>query len=90
MIIELLLDVVYVLVSLLTAPIDIPSMPDEVQAVISGTLEYFEMGLGIAANYFDLGYLMILFGLVLAVDAGMLLYKLVMWFLRKIPMLGIK
>lgn len=90
MIIQGLLDVVYTLISLLTSPINIPSMPDGVQNFISEALEYIRLGLGLLVNWTDLGYLLTLFGLVLAVDVGLLLYKAVMWFLRKIPMLGIK
>lgn len=90
MIIEALMDVVYMLVSLLTAPISIPSMPEGVSDVLNSMLEYIGVGIGLLANWTDLGYLILLFGLVLAVDAAMLIYKVVMWFLRKIPMLGIK
>jgi len=90
MIIQALMDVVYLLVSLLTAPISIPSMPEGVSEVLNSMLEYIGVGIGLLANWTDLGYLMLLFGMVLAVDAAMLIYKLVMWFLRKIPMLGIK
>lgn len=90
MIIEALMDVVYMLVSLLTAPISIPSMPEGVSDVLNSMLEYIGVGIGLLANWTDLGYLMLLFGLVLAVDAAILIYKVVMWFLRKIPMLGIK
>lgn len=90
MIIEALMNVVYTLVSLLTLPINIPSMPEDVRTFISEALEYIRMGLGLLLNWTDLGYLLILFGLVLAVDVGILVYKAVMWFLRKIPMLGIE
>ena len=90
MIIELLLNVVYTLVDLLTAAIDIPGMPEAVSTLIAEALEYIITGLAILANWTDLGYLLTLYSLVLAVDGGLLLYKLIMWFLRKIPMLGIE
>lgn len=89
MLIEGLLDVVFNLVSLLTSGIDIPPMPDQVRTFISEACGYIRMGIGILQNWLDLEYLLILFGLVLAVDVGLLVYKLIMWFLRKIPMLGI-
>lgn len=88
MLIEGLMNVVYTLFSLLLTPINIPSMPDGVRSFISEALEYIGLGLALLKNWTDLGYLLTLFALVLAVDAGLLLYKLVMWFLRKIPMLG--
>lgn len=90
MIISGLLDVVYSLFSLLLSPINIPAMPEGVREFISEALEYIRLGLGLLYNWTDLEYLLTLFTLVVAVDVGVLLYKLVMWFIAKIPMLGIK
>lgn len=89
MIIELLLDMIYGLFSLLTALIEIPQMPDEATAYITQFFDYLAMGAGILANYTPFGYIMILFGVILAVDVGIKLYHFVMWILKKIPMLGI-
>lgn len=88
MIIEALMQVVYRLFAILTSPINIPSLPDGVKTVMSDVLGYLETGIALLANYTDLEYLLVLFGLIIAVDVGILLYKLVMWILRKIPMLG--
>ena len=88
MIIEALMQVVYKIFEILTLPIQIPALPEEINGVIDTVVGYLEMGLGILANYTDLGYLLILFGLVISVDVGVMLYKFVMWVLRKIPMLG--
>lgn len=88
MIIEALMQVVYKLFEILTLPIQIPSLPPEISNIMDTVLEYLQMGLGLLANYCDLGYLLTLFGLVMAVDVGVLLYKMVMWIIRKIPMLG--
>ena len=90
MIIEALMQVVFVLFELLTSPISIPSLPDEVHSFLNSALVYLENGISILSNYVDLSYLSILIGIVLAVDAGLLIYKLVMWIIRKIPMLGIE
>lgn len=89
MIVEALLDVVYSIMSILTAPIEIPGMPEGVQQFIYSALEYITLGIRILGNYVDLNYLLVLFGVILAIDIGLLLYKLVMWILRKIPMLGV-
>lgn len=88
MIIEALMQLVFNLFALLTLPISIPSLPEEVSVVIESFLEYLQTGILLFAAYFDIGYLMLLFGIVVAVDVGVLLYKFVMWILRKIPMLG--
>lgn len=89
MIIEALMQVVYLIFAALTSVIAIPSLPDGVMGFMSEFLTYLQMGLGLLANYCDLGYLLTLFGIVVAVDVGILLYKFVMWIIRKIPMLGL-
>ncbi len=90
MIIKMLLDVLYSVFSVLTAPINIPQFPAEVQTAIDTMLGYISAGVGILANYTHLGYLLTLFGLVIAVDIGIMLYHFVMWILKKIPMLSIR
>lgn len=89
MIISLIMDILYASVALLTAPINIPSLPDGVQDVVNQYLGYISDGMTILNVYCDLGYLFTLFSLILLVDIGLMLYKFVMWILRKIPMLGI-
>lgn len=90
MIVETLMRVVYSLFSLLTTPIQIPSLPESVHDILSMVLGYIGTGGQILAAYTDLGYLVSLFVVVVGVDAGMLIYKLVMWIIKKIPMLGIE
>lgn len=90
MIIEALMQVVFVLFELLTTPISIPALPEQVHDFLNSAMGYLQTGIGILRNYVDLSYLGILIGVVLAVDAGLLIYKLVMWIIRKIPMLGIE
>ena len=90
MIIEALLNVVYGLFELLTMPISIPGLPEGVQTVISGAFEYISVGVALLANYCDVGYLVTLFGVIVAVDAGILIYKIVVWIIKKIPMIGIE
>lgn len=89
MIIKALLDLIYGVFSLLTAPIDIPGMPEEVSQMIATMLEYVAMGISFMGNFVNMSYLLVLFGIIVAVDVGMLLYKLVMWVIRKIPMLNV-
>ena len=89
MIVKALLDLVYFLFELFTAPISIPPMPEGVSEVISSTLEYIQTGLALLGNWTDLGYLLVLFGLVIVIDSGIHIYNFVMWILRKIPVAGI-
>lgn len=88
MIIEMLLDAIYNILRLLFV-FELPQLPEDVLSYINTIFDYMVTGAGILANYTPLGYLMILFGVILAIDAGLLIYHLVMWIIRKIPMLGI-
>lgn len=88
MIIESLLNAVYWLMDKLMF-FNIPNLPDEVYGHIDTAFTYISAGAGVVANYTPLPYLMTLFGVILAVDAGILVFNFVMWVLRKIPMLGI-
>lgn len=69
---------------------NIPKMPSSVTGYIDNLFGYLETGASILANYTPLDYLLTLFGIIIAVDAGILVYKFVMWVLRKIPILNMK
>lgn len=90
MIIKLLLELVYQIFNVLTLPINIPELPSEINDIIQTIIEYVGTGLAILQNYTHLSYLLILFGIVVAIDVGLWLYKLIMFFIRKIPMLNIR
>lgn len=90
MIIKGLLTLIYNVFKVLTIPISIPTMPDGVKEVIALSIDYLGEGVAILSNYVDMNYLLSLFGIIIAVDIGMLVYKLVMWVIKKIPMLGIE
>lgn len=89
MIIMGLMELVYSLFSLLTSPINIPSLPDSIGAVAEMLLGAISTGLGLLACYCHLDYLLSLWAVLIAVDLGLYLYKFVMWILKKIPMLGV-
>lgn len=90
MILKLLLDMLYGIFSVLTAPINIPDFPSESMAYLEQFFDYLAVGAGIFANYAPFTYVMILFGVIIAIDIGIKLYHFVMWVIKKIPMLGIK
>lgn len=89
MIIELLLNALYGIFNVLTLPIRIPELPTEAMSYIDSMFEYITAGAGILANYTPLSYLLVLFGVILAIDVGLKLYHFVMWLIKKIPMLNI-
>lgn len=88
MILESLMTIVYNVIDKLMI-LHIPALPDGVMGYIDTAFDYMATGAGILANYTPLGYLLTLFGVLLAVDVAIVLYHLVMWILRKIPMAGI-
>lgn len=90
MIIEMLLDVIYNLFSLLTSHINIPSLPAEVEGYLITFFDYLEVGAGILANYSHFDYLMILFSFIIVVDVAIKVYHFVMWILKKIPVAGVE
>lgn len=90
MIIKLLLQLVYQIFNVLTLPINIPDLPAEINNVITTIIQYVGTGLAILENYTHLSYLLILFGVVVAIDVGLWLYKLIMFFVRKIPMFNVR
>lgn len=87
MIIELLLTLLKNVLGLLLV-FEVPQLPPEVTGYVDTFFGYLETGASILANYTPLGYLLTLFGVILAVDGAILIYKFVMWIIRKIPMLG--
>lgn len=90
MIIEALLDLLFNIFKLLTAMINIPQLPSKVMEILDTLFGYIQAGLSVLANFIDLDFALLLFGIVIAVDIGVSIYHFVMWVLKKIPMLGIK
>lgn len=90
MIIEAVINVLYNIFKVLTSPINIDKLPPSVSDALAKALEYISAGFGIVGQFCHLTYLTVLFGLILAVDAGVMIYNIVMWVLKKIPFLGIE
>lgn len=88
MIIQLLLSALYNVLNILLI-LNIPQLPDTVTGYLNDFFDYLVSGASILANYTPLGYLLTLFGVLVAVDVGLNIYRFVMWIIKKIPMLGI-
>lgn len=69
--------------------LEIPNLPSQVFDYVNTLFDYMVAGASILANYTPLSYLLVLFGVLLAVDTGLMLYKFVMWIIRKIPVASI-
>ena len=87
MIVEALMNVLYNVFSVLFV-VSIPQLPEDVFSYVNTVFDYMVAGGGIVANYVPLGYFVVLLGILLAVDAGILIYHFIMWIVRKIPMAG--
>ena len=90
MIIKGLLNLLYGLFNVLTLPVSIPELPSSIKEVLATALDYITSGVGLLAQFFDLNYLFMLFSLVIIIEGSILIYKIVLWFVHKIPMLGVK
>ena len=90
MILEGLLSVIQTLLEALLAPIHIPDLPATVENVISQAMTYLLDGLGIFAAFTHYQFLMALLAIVVIIEAAMLVYKFVLWILKKIPVAGIE
>ena len=90
MIIEGLLSVIKKLLILLLSPIDIPSLPQGVHEVISKGMNYIIDGLGIFAAFTHYQFIMSLAAIVIVIESAFLIYKFVLWLLRKVPAASIE
>lgn len=89
MIIEGLLNAIYNLLNSILSGLDIPSIPTETSLAIVKFFSYFKFGDSLVnlvfpidmSNYFTIFFAMFGFEH---------LYPVIMWILRKIPMLGIE
>lgn len=89
MILESIMNIIYNIFDKLLI-FHIPNLTDEVLGYFNQGFEYLIMGGSILANYTPLTYLLVLFGVVLALEIAVNLYHLIMWILKKIPFLGIE
>lgn len=90
MIVELVFDLIYAVLSVLTLALKLPSMPVKVVEIIATAMDYITSGIAIVSAYVDMSYLLMLFGVIFAIDVALLAYHIIMWILRKIPILGIE
>lgn len=90
MIIESLLNAILSLFNSVFSVINIPSMPDGMENTV---IEFLGQTLGYAGSLISLflpwSQVKIFFPILIVILSSEEIYKLVMWVLRKIPMLGI-
>lgn len=89
MIINAVLHVVLWIVSLILSAIDVFSLPEQVLAVVAEFVSVLIRGAQIVAAYTHFSYLLVLLGIIIAVNSIMLVYKIILWIVRKIPFVHI-
>lgn len=88
MILKLLFNLVIGLINLI--PFELPYFPDGITTVLDTMETYLLSGVGLLKAFTDWSYLITLFKLVITMELVFYGYKLVLWILKKIPMLGIE
>ena len=90
MIVEALINLIYSLFATLTSVVNVPPLPDGVMEIIDTAFGYISTGIKIVSNYTHFDYLLVLFGIIVALDFAIFVYRIILWVLKKIPMLGIE
>lgn len=73
------------LLDLIFGSLEALPIPNSVSEYIGTGISYIASGMRFVACYVDVAYLLSLLVVVAAVDAGMYLYKMTMWVVKKIP-----
>lgn len=90
MIIESVLNLFSSALKLIFGWINLPQLPPDVQTVLDSLFEYMDAGIGFVFLFFNMSLVKLMLPFVLVVMNFDKVYKLVMYVLRKIPLLGIK
>ena len=92
MIISALLTLIYNVLSVLLV-FNLPELPSSVTTVASEVVDYIGTGISVMASSVGstcMGVIALLFQLGIGLNAAYLLYSVVFWVIRKVPVLNIK
>lgn len=90
MILESVLNLFSSALKLIFGWISLPDLPADVSSVVEQLFTYLRSGICFVFLFFNMSFVRLLLPLVVAVVNFDKVYKLVMYVLRKIPLLGIK
>lgn len=90
MIIKGLLELIYVLLQVVFAPINLPALPDKIQRVVDELTNVLSGAVGLLGLFLDMSVVIILIPLVIVIANFDKIWKGIMFILRKIPFLGMK
>lgn len=90
MIIKGLFELVFALLRIVFAPINLPGLPAGIQSVLDELIGYLTGAVGLLGVFVDLDVLRFLIGGVIVLVNFDKIYSVTMFILRKIPFLGIE
>ena len=90
MLIEALMGLVLHIINFLLLPMEIEDLPETFYTVLGTLVAKLVRGATIVGTYIHGTYIVALLGFVVAFDAAIVAYHLVMWIIRKIPFLNIR
>lgn len=90
MIIKGLFELIFGLLRIIFAPINLPQLPASVQSVVDELSSVLKSSVGLLSVFVDLNVLNVLIPVCIAVANFDKVWKVIMFILRKIPFLGIK
>lgn len=90
MIIKGLFELVFGLLKIVFAPINLPDLPSTVQGVVDKFIDLITSVIGIVGIFVDMEVLKILVPVVIVIANLDKAWNMIMFILRKIPFLGIK
>lgn len=89
MIIENLCDKIFNLIFVVIGVFDVPPHPEETTSYLTTATELFQNGINLLNTFMPMKYMLVCLGIIIGIDVAVMVYKLVMWIIKKIPMLGI-
>lgn len=90
MIVKGLFELVFALLKIVFAPIDLPDLPDGIQTVLDELIDVMSGAVGLLGIFVDLSVVKWLIPVVLVIANLDKVWTLLMFILRKIPFLGIE
>ena len=90
MIIKGLFELVFGLLQIVFAPINLPDLPSGIQSIIDQLVSIMVSAVGLFGVFFDLNVVKFLIPVVLVIVNLDRIWNMIMFILRKIPFLGIE
>lgn len=90
MILEAIFELVFMLLNIIFAPIQLPGLPSEVQTIVDQVIGYIVGAVDLLGFFLDWNMVKILIPIVIIIVNLDKIWHLIMFILRKIPFLGMQ